>query len=330
MRVGIFAGLERAFPAALIDQLNRTTIAGERVVAELPVLGAVPAAPAKEWDLLVDRISHEIHYYRVYCKVAALAGTYIINNPFWFCADDKFFGYSLAKRLGVAVPRTCILPSKAYPSTLTPYSYRNLAYPLDWEQVFQRIGFPAFLKQHMGGGWANVHKVHNPEELLRAYDASGELVMVLQEAIAYEHFFRCLVIGRRHVLPLRYDPQQRRAVPGDEGLSGAMLDQISEQASRLSTALGYDMNSVEFAIRDGVPYAIDFTNPGPDFDPAAILPQSFDWVIARFVDTIREILERPAPAQPPLCWQELLRGDAGSPPTGQAAQGPDRSPPGTG
>ena len=314
MKIGIFAGMERAFPGTLIDRLNGTTIAGERVVAELVKLGAVREAPPKQYDLIIDRISHEIYLYRIYCKVAALAGSYIINNPFWFSADDKFFGTSLARMLGVPVPKTVILPSKAYPPTLTPHSFRNLSYPLDWDAVFAEIGFPAFLKQHMGGGWANVYKVHNPDELFAAYDQTGELVMMLQEGIEFDRFVRCLIIGKKHVMPIKYDPLRRCYEITKGYLSAELEEQIVSHAARLTTALGYDMNSAEFAIRDGVPYAIDFTNPGPDFDPSSITPLYFDWVIDRFVDTIREILEQPVAPQPPTRWRDLLEGDGGSRP----------------
>ena len=207
MKIGIFAGLERPFPAALIDRLNQMKIAGEAVQAELVKLGPVREAPARDYDLIVDRISHEIAYYRVYCKVAALAGTYVINNPFWFCADDKFFGYSLARRLGVPVPKTVIMPSKSYPSTVTPHSFRNLAYPLDWDAIFAEIGFPAFLKQHMGGGWANVFKVHDPDEFFRAYDQTGELVMMLQEV---DRVREVRPLPRHRQAPRHADPSTTR------------------------------------------------------------------------------------------------------------------------
>jgi len=324
MKIGIFAGLERAFPGALIDRLNRTTIAGEPVVAELVQIGAVRDALPKEYDLIIDRISHEIYLYRVYCKVAALAGTYIINNPFWFSADDKFFGTSLARRLGVPVPKTVILPSKAYPPTLTPHSFRNLRYPLDWEAIFAEIGFPAFLKQHMGGGWANVYKVHNPDELFAAYDQTGELVMMLQEGIEFDRFVRCLIIGKKHVMPIKYDPARRCYEIVENYVSPELRDMIVDYAARLTTALGYDMNSAEFAIRDGVPYAIDFTNPGPDFDPNSITPFYFDWVIARFVETIREILEQPVPVELPVRWQPLLESDGASRPAPAGRRRPPR------
>jgi len=314
MKIGIFAGMERAFPAALIERLRGMRIGGETTTAELVKLGAVREAPPKDYDLIVDRISHEINFYRVYCKVAALAGTYVVNDPFWFSADDKFFGYSLARRLGIPVPKTVILPSKSYPPATTPHSFRNLVYPLDWDAIFSEIGFPAFLKQHMGGGWANVYKVHDPAELFRAYDQTGELVMMLQEAVDFEQFVRCLVIGRRHVLPIRYDPAERRYHLEEGYLTPDLEEQIVGHASRITAALGYDMNSAEFAIRDGVPYAIDFTNPGPDFDPSNIHQRSFDWVVERFTQTVAEILEGTPRRQPLAHWRELVDTETAAPP----------------
>ena len=70
---------------------------------------------APRYSVIVDRISHDIPFYRAFLKHAAINGTVIINNPFWWSADDKFFNYTLAEQLGVAVPPTVILPHKQLP-----------------------------------------------------------------------------------------------------------------------------------------------------------------------------------------------------------------------
>ncbi len=85
---------------------------------------------------------------------------------------------------------------------------RNLNFPLNWEEVFDTIGFPAFLKPHSGGGWKNVYKVDTPEDLFRAYDETGDLCMTLQQAILFEQYFRCYVVGREKVHVMRYDPRR--------------------------------------------------------------------------------------------------------------------------
>ena len=113
-------------------------------------LGGTRMGEAARYSVIVDRISHEIEYYRGYLKHAVLEGTYVINNPFWWTADDKFFNYAVASKLGVAIPKTVLLPQKAYPATvdLTSESLKNLEYPVDWEGLLDYVGRPAILKPY--------------------------------------------------------------------------------------------------------------------------------------------------------------------------------------
>src|SRR5215469_5338084 len=162
-KIGVLFGMENSFPGALVEQINARNV--DAVRAEFVQTGAVHMDKPPAYSVIVDRISHDIPFYRAYLKHAALNGTVIINNPFWWSADDKFFNYTLASKLGVAVPPTVILPHKQYPEGTTERSMRNLEYPLDWDGIFEYVGFPAFLKPHDGGGWRNVYKVESREEL---------------------------------------------------------------------------------------------------------------------------------------------------------------------
>ena len=176
-RIGVLYGMEESFPPALVDHINARGVSG--VTAEHLKVGGVQMAEPSGYDVIVDRISHDIPFYRSYLKNAVLTGTKVINNPFWWSADDKFFNYALAAKLGVAVPPTVLLPHKKHPTGTTDRSMRNLEYPLDWDGIFRYVGFPAFLKPHDGGGWKNVYKVDTPEELFAAYDESEQLCMTL-------------------------------------------------------------------------------------------------------------------------------------------------------
>jgi hypothetical protein len=276
-RIGILVGMEESFPAAFIERVNRTP----GFQAELAKLGGIPERWKPPYRVLVDRISHEVPYYRLTLKAAALAGTYVINDPFWWSADDKFFGFSLAAKIGVRVPKTVLLPSKSYIPAIDPQrSLRNLEYPLDWEGIVRHVGFPAVLKPATGGGWKSVSRVNNMQELFRDYDASGELVMTLQEYIDFDEYVRCVCIGREDILPIQYDPRRRCYIENNKPfLPRALEHEILDGAHKLNTALGYDMNSVEFACKDGVPYAIDFTNPAPDMHKESILPKHFEWCV---------------------------------------------------
>ncbi len=289
-RIGLLVGMETSFPPAFLERVNREP----GIVAEYAKIGGTPAEGWKSpYRVLIDRISQEIPHYRFHLKAAALSGSYVINDPFWWSADDKFFGYSLAARIGVAVPRTVMLPQKDYMHRIDKQrSLRNLEFPLDWEAITKYVGFPAILKPADGGGWRDVYVVRNFEELMRAYDASHQLVMTLQEFIDFDEYVRCICIGREFILPIKYDPKRRCYVHAPGFLSKSMGEKIVEGAFKLCDSLGYDMNSVEFAIRDGVPYAIDFTNPAPDMAKESILEPHFDIVVeqmAKFaVKVVRE------------------------------------------
>lgn len=283
-RVGLLVGRERSFPDALIATIRAR---GADVEAEYVLLEGTRMAEPVSYDVLIDRISHEIPYYQSYLKNAALDGIYVINNPFWRLADDKFFGTSLAAAIGVAVPKTVLLPNKDYVPGVVPESLRNLKYPLDWDELVAFTGFPAIVKVHYGGGWKDVHRVDSREELEQIYNRSGRQTLMLQEFILWERYVRCIVIGRRCVNAAAWDPRRphfERYRYDEPPLPEALLRRVEDDACRLCEALGYDMNTVEFAIRDGVPYAIDFMNSAPDFDITSLGQRHFEWTVATMAE----------------------------------------------
>ena len=308
-RIGVIVGMEESFPAYFCEAVNK--IPGFHAeIARLTGTQAEGFVPS--YRVLVDRLSHEVPFYKIHLKAAALAGTFVINDPFWWAADDKFFGYSLAVKIGVPVPRTVVLPSRGYIPAINPLkSLRNLVYPTDWEGLARYIGFPAFLKPAEGGGWKHVTRVESLEELLVAYNKSDQLVMTLQEGIEFEAYVRCICIGRKHILPIQYDPKRRCYVEGRKFLPGALEDTICDYAMRLNVALGYDMNSVEFAVRDGIPYAIDFTNPAPDMTREHILVENFEWCLEKMVELTTTAAKEGRSLDGSYAWQRYLAARQG-------------------
>jgi len=306
-KIGLIVGREWSFPPAFIEEVRRRDA---DVVAEFVKLGAPEMQDPAGYDVIVDRISHEVPFYRTWLKHAALEGARVVNNPFMWTADDKFFDASLAMKLGVASPRTVVLPNREYvPGIVHDESLRNLEYPLDWESVVERVGgFPLILKDAHGGGWKEVYVCRSMEELLEAYNGSGLglLTMIVQEFIEWEHFVRCIALGRQEVLPMKYDPRERRYLVEHEHLSPQLGQRIVGDALKLVRALGYDMDSLEFAVRDGVPYAIDFMNPAPDMDLNSLTPHYFEWVVKHMADmTIRLAHEGPVPREE-IGWHPFL------------------------
>jgi len=284
-KIGVLFGMENSFPGALVERINSFNLDG--ICAEFVRTGAVYLSKPPAYSVIVDRISHDIPFYRALLKHAVLNGTVVINDPFWWSADDKFFNYSLAEKLGVAVPPTVILPHKNFPPGTTDRSMRNLEYPLDWDSVFEYVGFPSFLKPVDGGGWRDVYHVHDRDEFFRAYDQSRDLCMLFQKAVKFNEYFRCYVVGQEKVRIMPYDPRRphaERYVLDPPNYDEKLLKRVEKDSLTLCNALGYDLNTVEFAVEDGIPYAIDFMNPAPDADLLSVGAENFEWIVQHMAD----------------------------------------------
>ena len=304
LKVGLLVGREWSFPPALIREVARRD-AG--VTVEYVTLGGTAMDEHVPYAVIVDRISHEIGYYRTYLKHAALEGVTIVNNPFMWSADDKLFDASLATKLGVASPKTIALPNKDYVAGIAhDESLRNLQYPLDWRAIVDHIGMPCILKDAHGGGWKEVYVCRTMDELIDNYNTSGLLTMIVQEFIEWEQFVRCMSLGQREVLCMKYDPKHRCYVPETDHLSPQLEARIKKDSLTLMRALGYDMCSLEFAVRDGIPYAIDFMNPAPDMDINSLTPHYFEWVLNGMADLVIRLAKENAPKRDMSAGEFLL------------------------
>ena len=304
LKVGLLVGREWSFPPALIEEVARRD---EGVVVEFVTLGGTSMDEPVPYAVIVDRISHEIGYYRTYLKHAVLQGVTVVNNPFMWSADDKLFDASLATTLGVASPKTIALPNKEYvPGIKHDESLRNLQYPLDWDAIIAHIGMPCILKDAHGGGWKEVYVCRSKDELIEHYNTSGLLTMIVQEFIEWDQFIRCMSRGQRDVLCMKYDPKNRCYVVEEGHLSPELEARITRDSLTLMRALGYDMCSLEFAVRDGIPYAIDFMNPAPDMDINSLTPHYFEWVLKGMADLVIRLAKEHTPRRDPARGEFLL------------------------
>lgn len=307
-KIGVLFGMENSFPGALVEHINARNVSG--IEAEFVETGAVLLDQAPRYSVIVDRISHDVPFYRAFLKHAALNGTSIINNPFWWSADDKFFNYTLAAKLGVAVPPTVILPHKKHPEGTTDRSMRNLEFPLNWDSVFAYVGEHGFLKPVNGGGWRDVHHVHNRDEFFHAYDQSHQLCMMYQKAVNFNEYFRCYVVGQQKVHIMPYDPRRphhERYLQEPPAYDPELLKRVEKDALTLCCALGYDLNTVEFAVEDGIPYAIDFMNPAPDADLHSVGKTNFEWIVKEVADLAIEKAKNVGQVSE-LRWATFLNG----------------------
>ena len=293
--VGILFGQESTFPPAFIERVNAR--GGGEIHAGPVRIEKVIQGEACGYDVIIDRISQDVPFYRGFLKNAALTGTAVINNPFWWSADEKFFNNALATQIGVEVPRTVLLPSHDHPPDTSANSFRNLAYPMDWEAIFHYVG------------WKNVYKLHDAEEFFRAYHETGQLVMMLQEEVVFEQYFRCYCLDTRHVHIMPYEPRNpfHDRYKANFQTPPELLARVERDVLTLNQYLGYDFNTVEFAVRDGVPLAIDFCNPAPDADIHSVGPDNFEWIVENAAQmAIRKAREH-VPGRNNLTWGKFVQ-----------------------
>ncbi|WP_316780872.1 hypothetical protein [Pedobacter antarcticus] len=279
-KIGILFGQERSFPEAFVKRVNE--LGGDEFRAEFVNIHKILQAEPLDYAVIIDRISQDVPFYRAALKNAAITGTAVINNPFWWSADEKFFNNALAVKLGIPVPKTALIPSYERPDETSEQSFSNLAFPMDWEGIFKYTGFPAYMKPFDGGGWKEVYKLHDKEDFFDKHSKTGQYVMMLQEEIIFDEYYRCYCIGGKYVRIMQYEPRNPfhlRYVVDSPPSSPQLLKKIEKYVIQLNEYLGYDFNTVEFAVRDGIPYAIDFCNPAPDAEVTSVGQENFEWVV---------------------------------------------------
>lgn len=312
-KIGILFGQENTFPQAFVDRVNQKQ--EKDIFAELMRVDHVFQAEGTGYDVIIDRISQDVPFYRAMLKNASITGSAVINNPFWWSADEKFFNNALAVQLGVPVPKTALIPSKEHPDDTNENSFRNLAYPFNLEAIFKYVGWPAYMKPFDGGGWKEVYKLHDIYDFFEKYNHTGQHVMMLQEEIVFDDYFRCYCIGGKYVRIMQYEPRNPmhlRYATEKGPASKKLLDLVKKYTLLLNQHLGYDFNTVEFAVRDGIPYAIDFCNPAPDADVNSVGQENFEWVVETSADYAIERAKKHIPGQDNLTWGAYIRSAAGT------------------
>ena len=295
--IAVLHGDEGTFPYDLISYLENK--APSNISIKEICIGSVYSSDNFEYDVIIDRISHCIPFYREVMRLAFLTGAYVISNPFR-TNPEKFFANSVALRIGVNVPETVILPSKEWADYIKKTDLANLKYPLDWEGIIKTVGFPAVLKPVYGGGWRDVNIVNSLDELFYFYDKSGKKLMMLQEFINYSDYIRAFVVGKKYVRLSIFEPLHKKditlkAYPEKEiSLNGDIINEMKEKSCLLCDVLDYDVNSVEWAIKDGKAYAIDFCNQVPDARKEVINNINYKWFVSKLGDfAIECALEKP-------------------------------------
>jgi hypothetical protein len=137
--------------------------------------------------------------------------------------------------------------------------------------------------------------------------------------VNFEEYYRCYVVGQEKVHIMKYDPRaphHERYVKGNPPPSTeALRVKIENDALTLCRVLGYDLNTVEFAVEDGVPYAIDFLNPAPDAEITSVGQENFDWIVNAVAEmAVKMAVTGEDPARE-MRWAGFLAGEPPKPAT---------------
>ncbi|RVT82244.1 hypothetical protein DXV76_17365 [Rhodobacteraceae bacterium CCMM004] len=288
-RIGLSLGADICWPIAyetLLDRLNLDIKVGrDRVTFDCDRVTIEPfdlRQPVK-YDVVIDRLTHWYSVSREWIKKAiVLNDLYVYNNPWSLQSNEKHTSYAAMMRLGLAIPETWMLPPKAYdPSEDLEPTLRKYARMFDLNEIGDKIGYPFFMKPYHGGGWKGVTKISDAADLHRAYDASGTEVMNLQKAVLpYEHFVRCVGLGPQFRI-VNYDPTaplHDRYRMETDFLPEADQKTLIDTALTINTFFGWDFNSCESLLKDGVWHPIDFANACPDSQVTS-LHYHFPWLI---------------------------------------------------
>lgn len=303
-KIGLLIGREWSWPSTFTKEIEQRD---QGVTAEFIKLGGTFREEICGYDVIIDRMSHEIPYYRAYMKYAALHGINVINNPFRWSSDDKFFGIALAHKLGISTPKSVVLPNKRVESHPAPESFRNLVYPMDWEGIIDYVGEEAILKDVITGGRRISRRVSSVDQLIEAYDSSDTLTVLLQQVIESKMHIHCFVIGQEKVLPIRYSLKEQRYMEGDIDLDPALIANIKESAKKICVAYGYDMNMVEFVVDKDTPYMINPTNPAPEIDIDLMSPAHFAWCVTEMAEFASDMALNSRPQFEHYSWRRLFQ-----------------------
>ena len=286
--VGLLLGTEEDWPRAfeaLVGLMGEFEHGGERhrLTTERVTIEPFDLRMKPRHALVIDRLAYWYYVPREWLKkVALMDGVYLLNNPFTFQSMEKHSAYCAMMRLGLKVPETWLLPHKEPPDNPRfPYMAAKYNLPFELEEVAGHVGYPLYMKPFDGGQWVGVTRIGSPDELHRRYDESGERLMHLQAAVEdFDVFARSLSIGAE-TMTMRFEPD--RPMHDRYHVDHAFLSPESGEEivtiSRLVNAFfGWEFNSCETIVKDGVVSPIDYANASPDVSLIS-LHYYFPWAI---------------------------------------------------
>ena len=236
-----------------------------------------------KYDVVVDRLTHWYHTSREWIKKAILMDDlYVFNNPWSIQSMEKHTTYCAMAKLGLPIPRTWLIPPKAYePQPDLQVTLERYAKLFDLAAIGDQLGYPSYLKPYDGGAWRGVSRIDNSDGLKSAYDSSGKSLMHLQKGIeGFDLFVRCIGLGPQfHIV--KYDPSaplHDRYTMSRDFVTPEEAQLLRDMTMTINSFFGWEFNSCEAIRKDGEWHLIDFANACPDSQVTS-LHFHFPWLV---------------------------------------------------
>lgn len=278
-KIGILFGSEKSFPNDLISVINSMK---KKVKACRISLDALKLNDKNIYTLIYDRISHKVPFYKNFLKQSYINGALVINNPFLTYDFSCFIHNVISNKKGIRIPKSVLLPSKELPDNTAHDSFPNLNYPLDWDAVFEYIGFPAYLKSNNNNVFVHSYKIYNPSEFFSAYNLTGKSCMNLVESIDFDAYYKCFVIGGNKARIIAYDyskPIHLRFDNSDKPMNGKIENEIINLSLSISEFLGFSMNALEFGVKNNDLYLTCHHDPAPFIEREFLDSETYEWML---------------------------------------------------
>jgi len=290
--VGLLLGAEEDWPQAFEAISSRLGVFSYQAADHELEIERVHIHPFNLRDearhqVIIDRLAYWYYHPREWLKkVALMDEAYLLNSPFTFQSMEKHSAYCALMRLGMNVPDTVLVPYKN-PIDNVRWAYTSRSYndAFDLTTIAEQMGYPLFMKPFDGGGWRGVSKVRNQDELMAAYDDSGEMLMHLQKSVEpFDVFARALTIGpETMVMNFRPDqPMHSRYAVDHEFLSPTVGQEAVTITQTVNAFFRWEFNSCEMLVQGDTVMPIDYANACPDVAVTS-LHYYFPWAMKSLV-----------------------------------------------
>ena len=280
--IGFLFGNEKNFSQNVINKINQNN---KEIVAK-PVIVDIVNNFSKitdiEYDVIFDRFSNAVPFYRSAMRFFATSGVKVVTSAYSPKIEDELTILSLLKAHKINVPKLAIIPSKNLPQGVQGGDMQNLKYPLNWDYMFDRIGFPANIKSNNSNDLFDTYRIYNSQDFFFIYDMSDTKTLLYQEYIEANQNIRVFVVGNNKTY-LNYElhkaPKDRYSIY-EEYVENKIEKSINDTIKTIKSLFNLDMFIIDIAINEKDKlYLLNISLFSMDLDTTYFPAEIYNWLL---------------------------------------------------